>query len=405
MVIFQNDSKSTDPAVLTIYDSPMKTSNNRQLYCGTIYFYLLSCLMLSTLTVEAQTPAAKVTALLNAEMQARHIPGLQLVVIRHRQIILTRELGVASLEFNVPVSSGTLFSINSIAKVFTGTAVMQLVEQGKLKLDDPVSSYLDDLPAAWRSVTVRQLLSHTSGLPDIEDDRTDGLVGNKGERTAWRVVKTLPMPSRPGEKFNYIATNYLLAQRIIERLTGQPFENYIRMTQWKPAGLRKTVYGNSNDVVPQKSPTYTYYQLDRDKGERVQTKTLRQVNEYFPMSYRADAGVFSTATEIAHWLLALQSGKLLKPESIKTMWTPVRLNNGKYDGFDPPYNAYALGWPVAVRKEHPAVAPIGGGRAFILNYPNDGLSVILFTNLTGCSPGEIAEKIAAIYLNGRYSTK
>jgi CubicO group peptidase (beta-lactamase class C family) len=332
-------------------------------------------------------------------MQTRNIPGLQLVVIRHRQIILTRELGVASLEFKVPVNSGTLFSINSIAKVFTGTAVMQLVEQGKIKLDNPISHYLDDLPAAWRPVTIRQLLSHTSGLPDIEDDHTDGLVGNKGEGTAWTVIKTLPMTSGPGEKFNYIATNYLLVQRIIERLTRQSFENYIRMTQWKPAGLRKTVYGNSNDVAPQKSPTYTYYQLDRDKGERVPTKTLRQVNENFPLSYRADAGVFSTATEMAHWLLALENGKLLKLQSIKTMWTPVRLNNGKYDGFDPPFNAYALGWPVAVRKKHPTIASIGGGRAVILNYPDDNLSVILLTNLTGCSPGIIAEKIAAIYLN------
>jgi CubicO group peptidase (beta-lactamase class C family) len=379
----------------------MKTSNIRRFCFGNIYFFLLSSLLLPAQIVQAQSSAAKVTALLKAEMQTLHIPGLQLVVIRHRKIILTQELGVASLEFNVPVSSGTLFSINSIAKVFTGTAVMQLAEKGKLKLDDPISRYLGDLPAAWRPVTVRQLLSHTSGLPDIEDDRTDGLVGNKGEATAWRVVKTMPLTSRPGEKFNYIATNYLLVQRIIERLTGQSFESYIGMTQWKPAGLHKTIYGNSDDVVSQKSPTYTYYQLDRDKGERVQSKTLRQVNEHFPMSYRADAGVFSTATEMAHWLLALENGKLLKPESVKIMWTPVKLNNGKYDGFDPPYNAYALGWPVAVRKEHPAVAPIGGGRAFILNYPEDGLSVILFTNLTGCSPGEIAEKIAAIYLNGR----
>jgi len=377
----------------------MKTFSPRKLYFKNIYFFLLPCLVLSVRTVQAQTPAAKVTALLKAEMQSRHIPGLQLAVIRHRQIILTRELGVASLEFKVPVNSGTLFSINSIAKVFTGTAIMQLVEQGKLKLDDSVSRYLGDLPAAWRPVTVRQLLSHTSGLPDIEDDQTDGLVGNKGESTAWRVVKIMPLPSRPGEKFNYIATNYLLAQRVIERVTGQPFENYIRMAQWKPAGLRKTVYGNSNDVAPQKSPTYTYYLLDRDKGERALTKTLRQVNEIFPLSYRADAGVFSTATEMAQWLLALENGKLLKPQSIRTMWTPVKLNNGKYDGFDPPYNAYALGWPVAVRKEHPAVAPIGGGRAFILTYPDDDLSVILFTNLTGCSPGAIAEKIAAIYLH------
>lgn len=86
---------------------------------------------------------------------------------------------------------------------------------------------------------------------------------------------------------------------------------------------------------PQKSPTYTYYKLDRDRGERIVTETLHQVNEDFRRSYRADAGVFSTATEMAHWLLALLNGKFLKQESIRTMWTPVRLSNGEYDGFDP----------------------------------------------------------------------
>jgi CubicO group peptidase (beta-lactamase class C family) len=372
---------------------------SRFLYFGSICILLLSGLFLTSASAQAQTYPVKVNTLLKAEMKARHIPGLQLVVIRHHQIILEDDLGLANVEFNIPVNSGTLFSINSIAKVFTGTAIMQLVEQGKLKLDDHISRYLDDLPASWRSVTIRQIMGHTSGLPDIEDDQTDGLVGNKGEITAWRVVKTMPLVSRPGEKFNYIATNYLLAQRIIERLTNQPFETYIQNTQWVPAGLRVTVYGNSNNIVPQKAPTYTYYQLDRDKGKVVQTKKLLQANENFPLSYRADAGVFSTATEMAHWLLALESGKFIRQQSIRTMWTPVKLNNGKYDGFDPPFNAYALGWPVAVRKKHPAVAPIGGGRAAIVIYPDDDLSVILFTNLSGCAPQVIAEKIAAIYLN------
>jgi len=383
----------------------MKSFNCRVLYRHILCVCLLSGLWPGSQLLHAQTnDSIQVTALLKSEMQSRHIPGLQLVVIRHGRIVLAEEQGLASLEFKVPVRSGTLFSINSIAKVFAGTAVMQLVEQGKLKLDAPIADYLDDLPAAWRPVTVRQVLSHTSGLPDIEDDLTDGLVGHMGEGTAWRVVKTLLLTATPGEKFNYIATNYLLVQRIIERLTREPFEDFIIRTQWQPCGLRKTIYGNSDDVVDEKSPTYSYYHLDRDKGERMKTSSLHQVNEQFTVSFRADAGVFSTATEMARWMLALMNGKLLKAENIKTMWTPVKLNNGKYDGFDAPYNAYGLGWPVANRKLHPAVASIGGGRAVVLHYPNDDLSVILLTNLTGCSPEMIAGKIAAVYLNDQKET-
>ncbi|WP_241676675.1 serine hydrolase domain-containing protein [Flavobacterium pectinovorum] len=118
-----------------------------------------------------------------------------------------------------------------------------------------------------------------------------------------------------------------------------------------------------------------------------------------PSKMITDAGAFTTAEEMAKWIIGLQSGKLLKKnEDIGVTWEPVKLNNGTYDGFGGILNAYALGWPVIMRKNHPAVASIGGGRAAFIIYPKDNLTVILFSNLTSITPEEIIEKIAQFYI-------
>lgn len=346
----------------------------------------------------AQTNTEKINRFLHDKMVEERIPGLQLVVIRDNKIVLSEAMGLANVEFSVPATKNTIFSINSIAKVFTGTAIMQLVEEGKIDLDKPVGDCLNGLPADWQPVTLRQLLGHISGLPDIEDDATGGLVGGKGEKTAWKTVQTMPMQFKAGEQFSYNATNYLLIQKIIEKYGKLPFEQFIQKYQLNPVGMPETTFGNSYEVEKNKAPTYCYYYLDREKGEYVKGDKLLEVYENFPKIFRADAGMFSTAEEMARWIIALQDNRILrKKESIKAMWKPVKLNNGKIEGFGGILNGYALGWPVVVRSKHPAVAPIGGGRAAFMIYPEDNLSIILLTNLSGCSPEVIIDQIANMY--------
>ncbi len=345
-----------------------------------------------------QTSAEKVNKLLREEMEKQKIPGLQLVVIDHSKIVLSEAMGVANVPFSVPATRNTIFSINSIAKVFTGTAIMQLVEEGKIEIEKPVSAYLDSLPESWKQVSVSQLLGHISGLPDIEDDFTSGLVGNKGEDTAWKVVQTLPVPFQPGEKFSYNATNYLLLQKIIEKYGQLPFEQFIQKYQLNKVGMKRTLFGNSFDVVKGKAPTYSYYFQDKNMGEYIKEDQLLEVYENFPKIFRADAGMFSTAEDIGYWILALMDNQLLKEKkSIKTMWSPVLLNDGKMDGFGGILNGYGLGWPVVERSRHRAVAPIGGGRAAFMIYPDDDIAIVLLTNLSGCFPELIIDKIAKIY--------
>ena len=146
------------------------------------------------------TPAQKagVERVVRDMMRKRNIPGLQVAVIRHGRIAMLGAYGVANLQDKVPVTDDTVFSINSATKSFTGVAVMQLVEDGKLALDAPVSRYLEGLPAAWQPVTIRQLLTHTSGLPDIliapTGQGTGALVGDGSEASAWEpeTVSTPP---------------------------------------------------------------------------------------------------------------------------------------------------------------------------------------------------------------------
>ena len=343
----------------------------------------------------------KVSSFLLAEMEQQKIPGLQIVVISHNKIVLAKAYGKANVEFSVPATEKTIFSINSIAKIFTATSIMRLVEDGKLDIEKPISKYVDSLPVNWRKVTIKQLLSHTSGLPDVEDDLTDGLVGNKGETAAWLQVQRLPLQFQPGEQFSYNATNYLILGKIIEKFSLLSFEEGIKNKQLNAVGMINTSYGNSYTVAKNKAPTYGYYQKDKNSGEYIKGDALLQVYEEFPKMLRADAGMFSTATDLGKWIIALQSNQLLKnTKSIQTMWTPVMLNNGEFGGFGGLLNGYALGWPVIIRKNHPAIAAIGGGRAALLLYPEDSLSIVVLTNLSGCSPELITDKVAEFY----YST-
>jgi CubicO group peptidase (beta-lactamase class C family) len=179
-----------------------------------------------------------------------------------------------------------------------------------------------------------------------------------------------------------------------------PYEAWVRQEQFLVAGIQRTFFANSDEVVDNKAPSYSHYYRDPVRGEYVKRDQLRQLHEDFPRMMRTDAGAFSTARELARWIMALKADRLLKkPESLHSLWTPVRLNNGKTEGFGEAFTGYALGWPVMQRNAHPVAAAIGGGRAVVMVYPEDDVTVILLTNLSGCTPEEIADTIAGYYFD------
>ncbi|MYN41122.1 serine hydrolase [Duganella sp. FT109W] len=358
----------------------------------------LIALVCSSLSLHAAAAnvSDEVTAFLKQTMQEQRIPALQVAVIRHNQIVKLDAFGTANVENAVPATRDSIFSINSCTKAFTGVAIMQLVEAGKLGIDDPISRYLDDLPAAWRAITVKQVLTHVSGLPNIIDSK-ENPIGDGSDASAWATVKTLPLEFPAGERFKYNQTGYVIIGKIIDKLSGQPFARFIEQRQFNVVGMPHTRFGDSSDVIPHSAGGYSY--LRNENGEWKPGDRLSAIYVTFPGYFRTAAGILSNADDIAHWLIALQSGKLLKNKSsLDVLWATVVLNDGKTGGMNALLNGSALGWPVTTRAEHPAAGPIGGMRSTFFVYPKDDLSVILLTNLQGANPENFADEVAAYYI-------
>jgi len=324
--------------------------------------------------------------LIQQTMKERRIPGLQVAVIKDGRVVLSESYGWANVENRVPTTATTLFPLNSGTKSLTGVALMQLAEAGLVDLGAPISRYLDDLPNAWQQIRVRQLLAHTSGLPDIVDQ--PGPVAGSSEAAMWKSVKQQPMEAPPGEKFAYNQTNYGLLAQIIVKQAKMPYERYMKERQFAPADMRLTTFGDSYDLVANAATIYSHFPrrtLAPDDADRLSHWVYDM-----PYSLHAGGGIQTTATELANWVVALSSGRLISAASAQRMWTPEKLNSGAE-------GSWAAGWPVLASSPKRQVAGIGGNRAAFIVYPDDGLAVVVLTNLVGGNPERFIPQIAGFY--------
>ena len=336
----------------------------------------VNLVILSLLVFAIRLPTfAQVETLVQREMRERRIPGVQVAVVKDGKIVLSKSFGT--------VTNETIFPIYSCTKAFTGVAIMQLVEEGKVDLSAPVSRYLDGLPTAWQQITIKQLLTHVSGLPNILnllDPKTYGLPQGTNEEQIWTRLKSMPVKSPPGERFSYNQTNYYLLGKVIEKLTRKPFTQVFNERQFQLAGLQSTGFGDSRDAIPNVTPTYRY----------VNEKLVKDYAE-FPLFRRTASGMNSSAEDLARWIIALQHGKLLKTKSaLETLWTA-----GTFKNKEP--TLWAIGWMAKPRPRHRAVAATGGSRAAFFVYPEDDLAVIVLTNLAGAYPEEFIDELAGYY--------
>ncbi|CAM4268162.1 serine hydrolase [Pseudoalteromonas ostreae] len=324
-------------------------------------------------------------------MQKRNIPGLQLAVVRNNKIIKVASYGVANIEDNIAVDANTLFAINSATKAFVGVALMQLVEQKKLDLDAPIANYLPELPTQWHAITTRELMSHTSGLPDIIKDEIANLISDQGPDDAWQQVQIKPLEFETGTRFKYNQTNYAIIGQLINKLAGIPFQQFIAKNQLQKTEMSRTLeagFSNLNNVVKHSARRY----------ESQANELINSREAIFSELLQTAAGMASTATELANWLVALQTNQFISAQSIQQMWSPTRLKNGHTQGFNQRLNGYSLGWPVMGREEHPALAAVGGNRAGIFVYPKDNMSIVILTNLIGALPSQFVDEIAGFYI-------
>jgi len=356
-------------------------------------FKILSLVSVLFCSISAPSFADDIDDFIQIEMKKRKIPGLQLAVIQNNKIIKSTSYGLANIQDAVPVDNDTLMSINSITKAFTGVAIMQLVEQGKLDLSKDIGSYLPNLPPAWRALKIPQLMSHTSGLPGILSNSIGGLISDKGADASWQLVQTLPNEFAADSRFKYNQTGYIVIGKIIEQITNQPFTDFITENQLQKIAMKRTEeagFENLNNVVAHSARRYKYdYNQDLTNLEK---------QEFSPMLYPA-VGMSSTATEMAKWIIALQSKAFLqKQSSLTTLWEPAILDSGHTQAFNSVQNGYALGWPIAVRDKHPAVAPSGGNRSAFFIYPQDDLAIVVLTNLADAVPEYFIDDIAGFYI-------
>lgn len=332
-----------------------------------------------------------VEAEVRAQMKRRSIPGLQIAIVRHGGIAFSNAYGIADVETGAGVTPVSLFTLNSSTKAFTGVAIMQLVQTGKVSLDATASTYLEDLPAAWRSITVRQLLTHVSGLPDILDlpsgQGTGTLVGTGGETSAWDTIRKRPIEAAPGARYRYNQTNYVILGKIIDRVAGMPFARFVAERQFAPVGVR-LAYGDARDVVPGRVRTYRYAGGMVD-GSAV-GRPLEHAFDEFPPFLRTAGGLNGSATDVARWLIALEDGLLIAPATRDAMWSPGRFADGRS-------TPWGMGWPLRPSGPHPAATAIGGRRSAFFVYPKDHLAIVVLTNLAGANPEEFIDEIAGVF--------
>ncbi len=324
---------------------------------------------------------AKVDEYMKRELQRQRIPGASIAVIRDGQIILARGYGLANVEHQVPARPETIYQSGSMGKQFTATAVMMLVEAGKISLSDPITKYFTGAPDAWKRITVRHLLTHTAGTTDYPDDfdfRRDYT-----EDELLKRAEAIPLAFQPGEKWSYSNLGYVLLGILIHKVSGQFYGDFLQERIFKPLGMTTARIISEADIVPNRSAGYRLVKGELKNQEWVSPS----------LNTTADGALYLTVYDVAKWDAALYTEKQLKKSSLEQMWTPVKLNNGKT-------SPYGFGWSLSEVRGH-RINEHGGAwqgfKAYIARYVDDRLTVVVFANLSEANPGRIAHAVAAIF--------
>jgi CubicO group peptidase (beta-lactamase class C family) len=304
-----------------------------------------------------------------AEMAARRIPGLALAVARRGEIIRTSDYGLANVELEAPVKQGSAFPIASLDKELTAAGVMRLVQSGRVSLEDPLARYLE---GAWRGIRIRHLLSHTSGLPDkVAPDVEGRLLSEYTTEALLATIRELESVAPPGERFLYSDANFVLAQLVIERASGESWRPFMEREVFAPAGMEAVAYFDPPALLPGRVAPYT-----RDTDGRLRRDPYRDID--FGPLYN---DVAMTARDFARWLLALDDDRVLSRESRNRMWTPARLNDGREVREVGQWRGYGLGFGLDAVFGRRVVTHSGYTGVGFVKLPEEELSVVVFTNL------------------------
>lgn len=329
--------------------------------------------------VAAAQKADEVDAFVQAEMQRLNVPGVAVAVVRNGKPIKVKGYGLANVETKTPVTNETVFKIGSISKPIIAMGMMLLVEEGKIALDDKISKYLDGMPETWSNITVRHLLSHTSGI--IRE--APGFDPAKIQPDADVVKSAYPAPLvfTPGEKYQYCNVGYFALAEIIRKVSGKPWSDFLAERIFKPLGMNATRTTTFDEIVANRANGYSF-------------ANNKLTNSEVYVAVRPSGAFLSTIDDLVRLEEALHGKALLKPETRATMWTPFKFNDGKD-------SQYGLGWTIDQvngRKRIGHGGSLNGFRSNFARFVEDGLTVIVLSNLAQFDPAGLSRGIAAKYV-------
>ncbi len=299
------------------------------------------------------------------------------LIARDNTVLLDKGYGFANLEWGIPNSPSTKFRLGSLTKQFTAACILLLGERGKLKVDDPVKKYMTDAPAAWDRVTIFNLLTHTSGIPnftEFPDFASTEAIATTPEKLVLR-FRNKPLEFQPGEKMSYSNSGYVLLGYLIEKISRQTYSQFVLENIFKPLEMQDSGYDSNSAIIVHRASGYTL----GDKG----VMNAGYVDMTIPFSA---GGLYSTTEDLARWEQGLFGGKLLSPASLQQMTTPFK-------------NGYAFGLAVTTSNGHRLIEHGGGIEGFntaLAYYPEDKLTVVVLANLNGQAPMDIAHKLVAV---------
>jgi len=333
-------------------------------------------LVFASVLLHAQESTARMDQIVQSYVDGKQFMGVVLVA-QGDKTVLDKGYGYANLEWKIPDAPDAKFRLGSITKQFTAASILLLEERGKLSIDNPVKKYMPEAPAAWDKVTIYNLLTHTSGIPsftDFPDYRSTEATATTPEKLVAR-FRDKPLDFQPGEKWKYSNSGYVLLGYLLEKISGQSYQDFVTQNIFKPLGMNDSGYDSNSTVIPHRAYGYT-------------PSPHGIVNAgYVDMTIPFSAGaLYSTTHDLLRWEQGLFGGKVLSAASLKKMTTPFKEN-------------YACGLAVRTVNGHQLIEHGGGIEGFnteLAYYPEDKLIIVVLGNLNGGAPEEIASKLGSV---------
>ena len=336
----------------------------------------LALALLATLTLAAQTPVQNAMAYMAATTKDNAFMGTVLVA-KDGKVLFSNGYGFANAEHNVPNTPDTKFRLGSLTKQFTAVAIVQLEEQGKLKVTDPACNYLPNCPATWRPITIHHLATHTSGLFNFTEDPDHARASVLPSPPAQTLekIRNKPLDFPPGTQFGYSNSGYAALALIIEKASGLPYPQYLDKHVFTPAGMQNSGHDSHTPILPNRATGYS------GSGQNLHHAP------YVDMTNPIGAGdLYSTVQDLLLWDQALRTDVLLKSRA--KLFTPEK-------------ESYSYGWEVTRLFNRPVHTHDGGINGFstvILRFPEDNLVSIVLSNNSSPATGRIGHDMAAIFL-------